>query len=116
MKLRAGQSQQVLTAMRRLKIVASEKRAVRDEAVRYLQRRREQMRYDAYERQGLPIGSGAVESTCKQVVTARLKQAGMRWSEAGVDAMVALRCSVLNGRFDELCPKPTIGFDWQQAA
>jgi hypothetical protein len=115
-KLRAGQSQQVMTAMRRLKIVASEKRAVRDEAVRYLQRRREQMRYDEYERQGLPIGSGAVESTCKQVVTARLKQAGMRWSEAGVDAMVALRCSVLNGRFDELCPKPTIGFDWQQAA
>jgi hypothetical protein len=115
-KLRAGQSRQVIAAMRRLKVEAGEKRAVRDEAVRYLWQRREQMRYDEYERQGLPIGSGAIESTCKQVVTARLKQAGMRWSEAGVDAMIALRCSVLNGRFDELCPKPEISFDWQQAA
>jgi len=94
----------------------SQRRGVRDEAVRYLGARREQMSYAAYERQGLPIGSGAVESTCKQIVTARLKQAGMRWSEAGVDAMVALRCYVLNRRFDELCPKPAISFDWQQAA
>ena len=115
-KLRGGQSRQVIGAMRRLKMGTCESRAIRDEAVRYLWQRREQMRYDEYERQGLPIGSGAIESTCKQVVTARLKQAGMRWSEAGVDAMVALRCYVLNGRFDELCPKPAISFDWQQAA
>src|SRR5947199_8475592 len=91
-------------------------RGLREEAVRYLGVRCEQMCYSAYERQGLPIGSGAVESTCKQIVTARLKQAGMRWSEAGVDAMVALRCYVLNRCFDELCPKPAISFDWQQAA
>jgi len=30
--------------------------------------------------------------------------------------MVALRCYVLNRRIDELCRKPVIGFDWQEAA
>jgi hypothetical protein len=29
---------------------------------------------------------------------------------------VALRCYVLNRRFDELCRKPEITFDWRQAA
>lgn len=115
-KLREGQVKPVIASLKRLQMKGSQRRAVRDEAVGYLGARREQMSYAAYERQGLPIGSGAVESACKQVVTARLKQAGMRWSEAGADAMVALRCYVLNRRFDELCPKPAISFEWQQAA
>jgi hypothetical protein len=115
-RLQAGEVKQVIGRMRRLKVTQSDKQAVRDEAVRYLRGRSEQMRYNEYKEQGLPIGSGAVESTCKQVVTARMKQAGMRWSEAGVDAMVALRCYVLNRRIDEVCRKPLIGFDWQEAA
>ena len=115
-KLRDGQGKRVIASLQRLQMKTAEQRGLREEAVRYLGVRCEQMCYSAYERQGLPIGSGAVESTCKQIVTARLKQAGMRWSEAGVDAMVALRCYVLNRCFDELCPKPAISFDWQQAA
>ncbi|MFL6214567.1 MAG: hypothetical protein ACJ74J_11835, partial [Blastocatellia bacterium] len=74
------------------------------------------MRYGEYQAAGLPIGSGAVESTCKQMVTARCKQAGMRWSEAGADAMLALRSFVLNDRLDELCPKPAVSLDWAKAA
>jgi len=115
-KLKRGQVKQVMVSLKRLQLKTVEKRAVREEAVRYLGARREQMSYAAYEEQGLPIGSGAVESACKQIVTARMKQAGMRWSEAGVDAMVALRCYVLNRRFDELCRKPVIDIDWQAAA
>jgi len=115
-KLRGGQTKQVIASLKRLQMKTAEKRATQEDAARYLGARCEQMSYAAYEGQGLPIGSGAVESACKQIVTARLKQAGMRWSEAGVDAMVALRCYVLNRRFDELCRKPAIGFDWQEAA
>ena len=40
---------------------------------------------------GLPIGSGAIESAADHVVQRRMKRAGMRWSEAGGDAMLALR-------------------------
>ena len=45
---------------------------------------------------GYGIGSGAVESAHKQVVHARLRQAGMRWSEAGARHLLALRVLLLN--------------------
>ena len=48
------------------------------------------------------IGSGAVESAHKQVVHARLRQAGMRWSEAGARRLLALRLLVLNDNWELL--------------
>jgi hypothetical protein len=54
------------------------------------------MRYDEYLRLGYGIGSGAVESAHKQVIHARLRQAGMRWSEAGARRLLALRLLLLN--------------------
>lgn len=54
------------------------------------------MRYDEYLRLGYEIGSGAVESAHKQVVHARFRQAGMRWSEAGARRLLALRLLLLN--------------------
>jgi len=54
------------------------------------------MRYDEYLRLGYGIGSGAVESAHKQVVHARLRQAGMRWSEAGARRFLELRILLLN--------------------
>jgi hypothetical protein len=49
------------------------------------------MDYPAYRARGWLIGSGPVESACKQVVGQRLKGSGMRWSEAGADAVCHLR-------------------------
>src|ERR1035438_7382863 len=54
-------------------------------------------RYAEYLRLGYGIGSGAVESAHKQVVHARLRQAGMRWSEAGARRLLELRLLLLNG-------------------
>ena len=51
---------------------------------------------DEYLRLGYCIGSGAVESAHKQVVHARFRQAGMRWSEAGARRLLALRLLLLN--------------------
>jgi hypothetical protein len=48
------------------------------------------MAYPHFRARGLPIGSGAVESAAKNVVQQRLKRAGMRWSEQGGQALVAL--------------------------
>lgn len=115
-QLKRGQCKQVITALRRLKVSSEEGRRVQRAAVNYRRVRQGQMRYGEYQAEGLPIGSGAVESTCKQMVTARCKQAGMRWSEAGADAMLALRSFVLNERLDELCPKPMVSLDWARAA
>jgi hypothetical protein len=56
----------------------------------YFTKNVERMDYPGYRRQGLPIGSGLVESACKHVVQTRMKRAGMRWSDDGGDAMLAL--------------------------
>lgn len=81
------------------------------QAVGYLFHNRRRMRYASFRQAGYPVGSGTVESACKVVVQARLGQAGMRWSRAGVQAMLALRCALLSDRWDatwqSLCPKLT---------
>src|SRR5215216_6041317 len=77
-KLKAGQGKEVLKALKGLRIKEFGAAQVRQEAVKYLSARLEQMRYGDYEGAGLPIGSGAIESSCKQIVTSRCKQAGMR--------------------------------------
>jgi hypothetical protein len=72
------------------------------QAVGYFFHNRHRMDYAAYRQAGLPIGSGTIESACKTVVQARMKQAGMRWSRQGAQAMLALRCLLLSQRWTEL--------------
>jgi len=76
------------------------------QAVGYFFHNRHRMDYAAYRQAGLPIGSGTIESACKTVVQARMKQAGMRWSREGAQAMLALRCLLLSDRWRELPVPP----------
>jgi len=75
-------------------------------AVLYLFRHRWRMRYREFRLAGCPIGSGTVESACKVVVQQRMKQAGMRWSRSGAEAMLALRCALLSQRWLPFQPAP----------
>lgn len=56
--------------------------------------------YVEYREQGYAIGSGLMESTCKQRVGVRLKGSGRQWSEAGALAMTALIGQRMNQRWD----------------
>lgn len=58
------------------------------------------MDYPKFEAMGLCVGSGVVEAGCKIAIGARMKRAGMRWSERGANAIAALRCR-LSGRHDD---------------
>jgi hypothetical protein len=49
------------------------------------------MDYAEYRKKGYWIGSGTVESACKQIATARLKIAGARWTIAGAIATAKAR-------------------------
>ena len=75
--------------------------ATEDEALAaltgYLRPRLDITEYVAYRAKGYVIGSGMMESTCKQVVGRRLKGSGMQWSEPGALAMTALIGQYLNG-------------------
>jgi len=76
-----------------------------DEKIRieadYFARNAERMRYPNFRRQHLFVGSGVIEAGCKTVVGSRLKQSGMFWTVPGANAILALRCSHLNGRFED---------------
>jgi hypothetical protein len=94
--LRAGKVQEVIATLKRLRPQTPELRESWQALVRYYSENAGRMRYDEYLRLGYGIGSGAVESAHKQVVHARFRQAGMRWSEAGARRLLALRLLLLN--------------------
>ena len=64
-------------------------------------RNRRRMRCPKFRARGICVASGVVEADCKRVVGDRLKHAGMRWTLAGANAVIALRCSRLSGRFED---------------
>jgi hypothetical protein len=94
--LKAGKVQQVITRLKRLRPQSPQLRESLDSLIHYYSQNANRMHYDEYLRLGYGIGSGAVESAHKQVVHARLRQAGMRWSEAGARRLLALRLLLLN--------------------
>jgi len=67
----------------------------------YFERNAERMRYPKFRRQHLFVGSGVIEAGCKTVIGSRLKKSGMFWSVRGANAIIALRCCHLNGRFED---------------
>jgi len=75
------------------------------ECIQYIWRNRRRMRYPEFEKQGFCTSTGVVESGCKIVVGTRLKRAGMHWTVKGANAIIALRCSKLSGRFEDFCER-----------
>lgn len=68
--------------------------------INYFTQNRNRMHYDKYREKKLPIGSGTIESCCKNVIAARMKRGGMTWSPGGADGMVQIRCSLTSHRFE----------------
>jgi len=72
-----------------------------EDAISYFLNNQARMRYAEYRARGLQLGSGSIESGCKHVIGARLKQAGMRWSRAGARAVAKVRAWLKSGRWEE---------------
>lgn len=67
----------------------------------YFEKNAVRMRYPEFRRQHLFVGSGVIEAGCKTVIGSRCKQSGMFWTVRGANAILALRCCHLNGRFED---------------
>jgi len=72
---------------------------------KYLINNRERLNYPKFKKMGLSTSSGIVESGCRHVIGARVKQSGMHWTVDGANSIIALRCSMLSGRFDDFMIK-----------
>jgi len=71
------------------------------DAISYYTTHQTRMDYPTYRARGLQIGSGPVESACKQLVSARLKLAGMIWDAEGAEAVAVVRAWLKSGRWQE---------------
>ncbi len=71
--------------------------------IAYLTRHGEagRLKYPTFPACGLPLGSGAIESSIRRVINRRLKGNGIFWREAHAEAMLQVRAQVLTGRWDE---------------
>lgn len=72
-----------------------------DAAISYYRTHAGRMDYPSYRARNLQIGSGTIESTCKHLISARLKQAGMIWSERGAEGVAAVRAWLKSERWQE---------------
>lgn len=73
----------------------------------YLETHREHLDYARFRQEGLPIGSGCMESACKWLIEQRFKGVGMRWSESGFNHLLHLRLAWTNERFESLFARPS---------
>ncbi len=101
--LLTGQTEAVVTALEQMADEAGchgqQQTALRKTAG-YYRRNQPYMRYDLYLARGWPIGTGVVEGACGHLVKDRMEQAGMRWTQAGAQAVLDLRAVRLNGDWD----------------
>jgi len=67
----------------------------------YLEKHKRRMQYQEYREDGYVIGSGMVESGCKQF-KARFCGPGMRWSRAGIERLLPIRAAVMSQSFDDV--------------
>ena len=75
--------------------------------VEYIQRNYRRMDYAKFRTEGLCTSTGVVEAGCKVAIGTRCKRAGMHWTVAGADAIIALRCCHLSGRFQDFWQRRT---------
>jgi len=94
----AGDIDAILNALR----LHSPKNDEARKCIDYVERNRERMRYPEFREAGLCTSRrGFVEAGCELHIRTQCKRAGMHWTVAGVDAIIALRCCKLSTRFEE---------------
>lgn len=100
-KLDEGKIEKLVGYLRSLEASSPELAETIRKAADYFEKNAERMRYPEFRRQHLFVGSGVIEAGCKTVIATRLKQSGMFWTVRGANAIIALRCCRLSGRFED---------------
>jgi len=103
-KLQADASCEVITELEQLRerVEGAAQEKIQQE-VAYLQTHRERLDYGMAKAQGEPLGSGAMESTCRQYQV-RFKRTGQFWSQPGDEALMCLETFRRNNRWHWLFP------------
>jgi hypothetical protein len=71
-----------------------------EKTIDYLGKNKDRLQYAELKKAGLPIGSGVVEGTIRNLVRQRLDCSGMRWGLDRSEHVLHLRCVFLNKQWD----------------
>jgi hypothetical protein len=101
--LKAGKSRDVIAELETLAVGEDKDSSVWRE-IRYLTKHSDagRLRYNCFRCRGVPMGSGAIESTIRRVINLRLKGNGISWTEDNAEAVFQLRAAVVSGRWEEI--------------
>jgi hypothetical protein len=66
----------------------------------YYERNLDYMHYEKYLEAGWPIATGVIEGACRHLVKDRCELSGMRWTVAGAEALLQVRCVAENGDWE----------------
>jgi hypothetical protein len=101
--LKEGRSADVIAELKVLAVNQPEDSPMWRE-IRYLTKHSDsgRLRYDCLRRRGVPLGSGAIESTIRRVINLRLKGNGIYWTEENAEVVFQLRAAVVSGRWEEI--------------
>jgi len=101
--LKKGKSRVVIAELKTLAVGEDNDASVWRE-IRYLTKHSDagRLRYNCFRCRGVPMGSGAIESTIRRVINLRLKGNGIYWTEDNAEAVFQLRAAVVSGRWEEI--------------
>ncbi len=85
-------------------------------SVMYIFRNRRRMRYPKFHALGYCTSTGVLEAGCKVAIGTRLKRSGMHWTVSGSNAIIALRCCKLSGRYEDFFERRSSQFQFKAAA
>src|SRR5450631_4233502 len=99
--LKEGKSRDVIAELEMLAVGQDEDSSVWRE-ICYLTKHSDagRLRYNCFRCRGVPMGSGAIESTIRRVLNLRLKGNGIYWTEENAEAVFQLRAAVVSGRWE----------------
>jgi hypothetical protein len=99
-KLRNGQWQQVVDELD--DVVTDRSNEESRTAIEYLRKHGEagRLSYPYFRQLGIPLGSGAIESSIRRVINLRMKNNGTTWREENAENMLQLRAHVISNRWD----------------
>ena len=99
--LKQGNVRTIIAALQEL-----DQRHDTDEVIRttmqYFQTHEARMQYQSFRAEGLPIGSGSIESGVRRIVNLRLKGASIFWRPENAEEILYLRCQIKSGRWVQL--------------
>jgi len=118
-RLRRGQLDEVLTELRAILDATPRtgpgnkyRRTILEKTLNHFTKNAPRMQYHRLRRQDLDIGSGVAEGAVRHLIGVRLDGPGMRWSRDRMEAVLLLRCILINEQWDDfarfLTAKPRV--------